>query len=353
MLSPKSMRRFQKRLSKQALTLNENVLDSPRSSPKTPRRWSDIPKTDIIRVKKLASGASGCKLWKARVKGWSCCLKEISTFNASKSDVKEFENEIEILGKLGSQTHLVQFLGCQRTKQSLQIFMIHYEGNLNELLSFALSRKENWPQHQIIDYATQISKGVALLHKNNIIHRDIKSHNIFYTWTVHSSKLPNYLVLGDYGESKILAKDCFAKTCRGTPAWIAPEVFEANINKVSYTFAADVWSLGMVLYELMTRKIPYHEFTFLATFKNIQKHILPTFENFEKQHYSELMQIWNQKIMKWFPSKRCCASELVKILQHKERKTNDKERNEHTKHKTQIEAQIESSDIEEESTDSF
>lgn len=77
------------------------------------------------------------------------------------------------------------------------------------------------------------------------MHRDIKSMNIFYSGSIDD--MDNItLVLGDFGESKVLY-DLRAKTCVGTSVWMAPEVLQSdNVN--SYSFAADVYSFGMVLY---------------------------------------------------------------------------------------------------------
>lgn len=67
---------------------------------------------------------------------------------------------------------------------------------------------------------------------------------------------PN-LRLGDFGESKLLPKK-IATTLAGTTRWIAPEVFDWRGGK-GYSFEADIWSFGMLLYELMTLKIPFFE----------------------------------------------------------------------------------------------
>lgn len=76
------------------------------------------------------------------------------------------------------------------------------------------------------------------LHSQKLIHRDVKSANVFYETDYNGHAT---YVLGDFGESKILLRKS-ADTIAGTNRWIAPEVF-----KSSYSFEADVWSFGMLL----------------------------------------------------------------------------------------------------------
>lgn len=80
------------------------------------------------------------------------------------------------------------------------------------------------------------------IHSRKVLHRDIKSSNIFLTGN-------NTVKLGDFGISRVLENTCdAAQTWVGTPYYLSPEVWE---NK-PYTFKSDVWALGWVLYELCT-----------------------------------------------------------------------------------------------------
>tara|TARA_B100000902_G_C27139765_1_gene827984 strand:- start:233 stop:1036 length:804 start_codon:yes stop_codon:yes gene_type:complete len=89
--------------------------------------------------------------------------------------------------------------------------------------------------------------GIQYLHNNNVIHRDIKTANIFLT-------KDDDIRLGDVGIVKILkSANNYAYTNIGTPYYMSPELYKYN----KYTSKTDIWSIGVVLYELMTFKLPY------------------------------------------------------------------------------------------------
>ncbi|KAF0689884.1 hypothetical protein As57867_018642, partial [Aphanomyces stellatus] len=92
----------------------------------------------------------------------------------------------------------------------------------------------------------QICLGLHCMHAQHIMHRDVKSHNIFLSHDGH-------LVLGDLGIARELHGQDFATTFVGTPSFMSPEVFQGG----AYSYASDVWSLGCVLYEICTLKYPF------------------------------------------------------------------------------------------------
>jgi NIMA (never in mitosis gene a)-related kinase len=85
---------------------------------------------------------------------------------------------------------------------------------------------------------------IDYIHSNKILHRDIKSQNVFLTSN-------GTLKLGDFGISKVLQNTMDkAATMVGTPYYMSPEMYE---NK-PYTHKSDIWALGCILYELCTLK---------------------------------------------------------------------------------------------------
>ena len=102
-------------------------------------------------------------------------------------------------------------------------------------------------EERILDWFTQLCLAVKYMHDKNILHRDIKSQNIFLTQT-------GKIKLGDFGISKTL--DCskdLANTCIGTPYYMSPEICT---NK-PYNSKSDIWALGCVLYEMAALKHPF------------------------------------------------------------------------------------------------
>lgn len=92
----------------------------------------------------------------------------------------------------------------------------------------------------------QVCRGLSALHAKKFIHRDVKPTNIFLC--EHK-----FIKIGDLGVAKTLQHDIFTSTQIGTPAYMAPEVWA----RLKYTYSSDLYSLGCILYEMMTYKLPY------------------------------------------------------------------------------------------------
>ena len=104
-------------------------------------------------------------------------------------------------------------------------------------------------------WSSQLSSALVYLHDSKILHRDLKSQNIFLTspQLAESSTSPHNTIikLGDFGISRPLETTCdLASTCVGTPAYMAPEVCHRNL----YSYPCDMWSLGCVLVEMCSLK---------------------------------------------------------------------------------------------------
>ncbi|KAF8020006.1 hypothetical protein BT93_G0639 [Corymbia citriodora subsp. variegata] len=99
-------------------------------------------------------------------------------------------------------------------------------------------------ESQVSSYTQQTLNGLKYLHDKNLIHRDIKCANIL----VDES---GSVKLADFGLAKASEMNA-AKSFKGTLLWTAPEVFK-NVNNISYGLAADIWSLGCAVLEMLTR----------------------------------------------------------------------------------------------------
>ncbi|CAN0051836.1 unnamed protein product, partial [Discosporangium mesarthrocarpum] len=104
------------------------------------------------------------------------------------------------------------------------------------------TRRRLFPEGKVLHWFVQMALGLHYMHKQRVLHRDLKTQNIFLLGN-------GRLVLGDLGISKVLdgAMD-FASTCIGTPYYMSPEIFKSQ----PYNHKSDVWALGCVLYEMTT-----------------------------------------------------------------------------------------------------
>jgi NIMA (never in mitosis gene a)-related kinase len=97
---------------------------------------------------------------------------------------------------------------------------------------------QRFSEEAIIIWIIQVLEGIQYLHLKRILHRDLKSSNIFIQ--------NGCLKIGDFGISRTLATNEMARTCIGTPCYMSPEV----ISNKQYNFQSDIWSVGCILYEL-------------------------------------------------------------------------------------------------------
>jgi serine/threonine protein kinase len=122
-------------------------------------------------------------------------------------------------------------------------------------------KNENFTEAEIFHWFVQICMALEYVHGRRVIHRDIKTQNVFLT----GSKT---IKVGDFGISKVLESttQC-AMTVVGTPYYMAPESCQSE----PYTSKSDVWALGIILYELCTLKQPFQADNLLGlVFKIVQ-----------------------------------------------------------------------------------
>ena len=117
-------------------------------------------------------------------------------------------------------------------------------------LTSTLPKNTFFTENQILDYLIQITLALNHMHTKHILHRDIKSQNIFLTKN-------NMIKLGDFGVSKTLESTFEkAKSVIWTPYYYIPEISLG----VPYSYKSDVWSIGVLLYEMTTFKMPFQAY---------------------------------------------------------------------------------------------
>ena len=279
-------------------------------SPRETQRSGNLNK--IYKIRDIDKGGSGAIVYEAKMGKFTCCVKELLIDKSTnEQDIKQFQKEILLLSSIPQRSHIVDYIGYNQTANKIQIIMGYYNGTLYDLIKKQRSKKRDFTVTQITHISTHILRGLKILHDRNLIHRDLKSTNIFYEGDPR--KLQHiYFVIGDLGESKIIKRQQQAKSIKGTPAWIAPEVFKGK-GEIPYTLTADIWSFGMVLYELITLKFPYYQYKFVASI--IEAGEKPLISH-DKQHlYKILIPLWT-KCTHVEPEKRITASHaLNNILQ--------------------------------------
>ena len=161
--------------------------------------------------------------------------------------LEDLSREIQILCSLPSHPHMITFFGAALSSDGVSTYIITELAPHGSLYDYLHNKREEPSPDQSLAWAQQIASGMQHLHANNVVHRDLKSGNILLALGLLAK-------VCDFGTARTLAKT--AKTTqKGTYRWMAPEVVEdveANITKM-----CDVFSYGMVLYEIFDRKIPF------------------------------------------------------------------------------------------------
>ncbi|XP_075452861.1 mitogen-activated protein kinase kinase kinase 4 isoform X5 [Ascaphus truei] len=178
-------------------------------------------------------------------------MKEIRFQPNDHKTIKETADELKIFEGI-KHPNLVRYFGVELHREEMYIFMEYCdEGTLEEVSRLGLQ------EHVIRLYTKQITIAINVLHEHGIVHRDIKGANIFLT----SSGL---IKLGDFGCSVKLKNNAQTmpgevNSTMGTAAYMAPEVI-TRAKGEGHGRAADIWSLGCVVIEMVTGKRPWHEY---------------------------------------------------------------------------------------------
>ena len=206
-------------------------------------------------------GGSGAVVFSVDVNGLQCAMKEFSfeRQRLDKEQSKKFFDEIKMVENL-RHPNIVRYLGHEVQQNSARLFLTRYESTLRKEVQQRWADVESdiddpFRPRDIAQVVLDLSRGLEYLHDHKVIHRDIKSDNMFVNFDERGNI--REVVIADFDTSKILLTDQ-TKTTIGTPCYMAPEVINANfLGYEGYTVKADIWSFGMIIYELLTLNLPY------------------------------------------------------------------------------------------------
>ena len=221
---------------------------------------------DIALDKKIGSGSFGeVFLGHLRSTGEKIAVKRVKKAKLKKYGeylIKAFHKEIESM----------KLCGCENSVRLIN--MIETENNYNivmelcdsDLLVHLNKSPSPFSVDEIRDIFSQLNNTFKIMQKHNIIHRDLKLGNILIKYT-DESKTKFIPKLSDYGFSKSLNENNFTSTHLGTPATMAPEI----MMNLPYNEKSDIWSIGVMMYQLHYKGLPYsgfHEDQILRKIKN-------------------------------------------------------------------------------------
>ena len=233
-------------------------------------------------------------------------LKTVMFQALDKSEKQNAINEIKIVSSL-SHPNINEFKEAfyDKFSKSLNIiFEFPHNGNLSNKINYAIKNGMYMEESIIWDVLIQILNGVNYLHKKGIIHRNLKSKNIF----LNNQRL---VKISDFEACCVVENINKMITGQvGTPFYTAPEIWEEE----PYNYKCDIWSIGCLIYEMATLNLPFKGDTIKSLYENIMSKKIEPIPDF----YSEdLKKIINYMLI-FDPSKRPSTDLLLSYPRIKE-----------------------------------
>lgn len=164
-----------------------------------------------------------------------------------KSSDEKIKYEFNLVKSIQTKCFIINYFSYFINNFDIGITMEYIDG-------FNLYKKD-LTYEMIIVYMRQLSFAINYLHENNIIHSDIKEKNILVEKSTNIIKLIDFSMAAKINHDDIFPIDISYRIMKiqGTPYYMAPEI----INGEGYLFGADVWSFGVVLYNLVHKELPF------------------------------------------------------------------------------------------------
>ncbi|CAC5418372.1 NEK1_4_5 [Mytilus coruscus] len=244
----------------------------------------------------IGSGTFG-QAWLARNKkdNSKCVIKVVKILKMSEGELDQALTEVSVLARC-KNTNIIKYLDAFVDDGSLKIVMEYADGG--DLHKRIVNQKGiHFGKEAILDWFVQICFALKYIHSQNILHRDLKTQNIFLT-------SQNVVKIGDFGIARVLrdSADC-AMTAIGTPFYLSPEICQ----KKPYNHKSDMWALGCVLYEMCTLHVPFNAKDFDSL---VMKIMTGQFEPLPS-HFGTTIRYLCTRLLDKDPDKRLSANEAL------------------------------------------
>jgi serine/threonine protein kinase len=220
--------------------------------------FSRVQASEVVKLNKLGTGSFG-DVWRGTCREQPVAIKILHRQDFDAKQMQVFKREVEVLSQI-FHPNVCLFMGACFEKGSMMIVSeLISRGDLEKML-----RDKNLELALFVrmQMAIEAARGMTWLHYGDpaFVHRDVKPANFLVT--------ENYNIkITDFGLSQATAQGCSLRDgkegARGTPLWMAPEVLEGK----EFSTSADVYSFGIVLWEIFTRKEPFNQFRNYQKFK--------------------------------------------------------------------------------------
>lgn len=203
----------------------------------------------FTKVKNIGKGNMGaCALARNNEDGRYYVIKQVDLAKLNKKERQQSLNEAKVLSSL-RHPNVINYIDSFLARKSDHLCIVMEFADGGDISNRIKNNHGiNFTESQILDWLIQIVLSLHYVHQRKILHRDVKTQNIFLTQE-------NLVKLGDFGIARTLSSTYDqASTFVGTPYYLSPEL----ILERPYDHMSDVWALGVVLYELMALKHPFN-----------------------------------------------------------------------------------------------
>ena len=220
---------------------------------------------------------------------------KVLNLDCPEDEVEDVQKEIQFLASLKQVPNITRYYGSYLYDTKLWVIMEYCAGgSLRTLL-----RPGKIDEKYLGVIVRKLLIALVYIHKDNVIHRDIKAANVLITNEGH-------VKLCDFGvAAQLTAANHKRQTMAGTPYWMAPEVI---MEGVYYNTKADIWSLGITAYEIATGNPPYCDVEALRAMQLITKSKPPRLEG---RNYSPLLKEFIALCLDEDPEERPTAEDLL------------------------------------------
>lgn len=226
----------------------------------------------------------------------SYVMKKLPLLGGDAEAQQRAEHEVNVLKRI-DHPNIVKYKTSFATKHHMNLVMEKCEMNLDEVIEHCLEHDCVIQPPVVIEWMTELLCGLHHIHKQNIIHRDIKSSNIFVSKR-------NHMKIGDFGVCRQLGQgELVARTFVGTPHYIAPEV----LSDEPYNASSDIWALGVVFYELCALTKPFNGANILSLTTSITNGEFDPLPAYLDPRFTKIVT----SMLQVDPAKRPTAQQLV------------------------------------------
>ncbi|CAN9503330.1 unnamed protein product [Ophioblennius macclurei] len=262
-------------------------LDRPCVKPKAQKPWDkdawEISKDSIKMVKKLGAGQFG-EVWMAYYNNTTKVA--VKTLKPGTMTIEAFMEEANVMKTLQHDRLVRLYAVVTKTEPIYIITEFMANGSLLDFLKSDAGWKVQLPK--LIDFSAQIAEGMAYIENKKYIHRDLRAANVL----VSESLLCK---IADFGLARVIEDDEYSarEGAKFPIKWTAPEA----INYGTFTIKSDMWSFGVLLYEILTYgKIPYPGMTKGEVMTSVQRgYRMPQPDNCPSELYDIMMSCWKNK----------------------------------------------------------